>query len=348
MPVMDTPGNAIRRPLRPWVVFAVVGAAIVVFVGVWLVVGNRRLDREFGGRRRGERRRSKEWVKTNSMCRRLNMAGNDYSQRGMYDSALSCYREVLRIAQDEGLGDRMAAAYYNISCVFDSRQMPESARFYMSAATALSKLNHGKSRVLNNWFEQGTYQFSVLGNCDSGRVLLEQALAQSRVRGDHHIEAMALNNLGLIQATLERYDSARVLIESCAAVSHANKDAELEAGALHGLARLQLRRDKLEPAKELLFRAAEAAHAGALVGAEADILFDLALVRAEQDEYGLAQVNAEQSRKLYEQAGDQSGMARCRRLVEDLIDAQRWKRRSRKLDSLIERQKEKTTSDPGM
>jgi tetratricopeptide (TPR) repeat protein len=348
MPVMDTPGNAIQRPLRPWVVFVVVGAAIVVFVGVWLVVANRRLDREFSGSRKGEHRRSKEWVKTNSMCRRLNMAGNDYSQRGMYDSALSCYREVLRVAQEEGLGDRMAAAYYNISCVFDCREMPESARFYMSAATALSKLNHKESRVLNTWYEQGTYQFSVLGDCDSGRVLLEQALAQSRVRGDHHTEAMSLNNLGLIQATLEHYDSARVLMESCAAVSHAHRDAELEAGALHGLARLQLRRDKLEPARKFLLRAAEVAHVGGLVGAEADILFDLALVRADQDQYELAQVNAEQARKLYEQAGDQSGTARSRYLIGELIDAQRWKRRSKQLDSLFEKQKEKPTSDPGM
>ena len=61
--------------------------------------------------------------------------------------------------------------------------------------------------------------FSSLGDIDSGRVLLEKGLAECRGMSDHKGEAIALYNLGSLQATLRHYDSAQVLYESCVVVS---------------------------------------------------------------------------------------------------------------------------------
>ncbi len=345
---MDSPNPTVRRQVKPWVVFAAVGAALVMFAGIWLVVGNRKLDREFAGRHGAKARHGKEWKRTNGLCWRLNMAGNSYAESGMYDSALACYREVLRISQEEGLADRMAAAYMNISNVFDCLHVPESVSFYMNTATALSRLSRKSSKVIGTLFDQGTFRFSALGDYDSARVLLEKALAESRGKNDRWGEAAALHNLGLIQATLKHYDSARVLLESCATESHVLKDAAGETGALYSLGMLCLRRDRPDDAKEWLLKAVEAAHAGDIVGEEADALFQLALIRAEQDEYELAQVNVEQALKLYERAGDSDGVSRCRSFLDDLIDVQRWKHRSKALDSLIERNKHKSNANPGI
>ena len=169
-----------RRHVTPWVVIVAVAAAMVFFGGIWFVVGNRKADREFS--RPGSVRIGRRVPpgRSNSLCRRLNMAGNSYAIRGMFDSALTCYREVLRISQEDGLNDRMAAAYTNISNVFGDLQKPESARFYMNAAMALDRLSRKPGKVMNSLLEQGTYRFSVLGDYDSAIVLLEKALAESQ------------------------------------------------------------------------------------------------------------------------------------------------------------------------
>ena len=129
-----------NRQVKPWVAIAAIATAVAVFGGIWFAVGSRKADREFSRPGHASVQRSKAWRRTNGLCRRLNMVGNGYAARGMFDSALTCYREVLRISQEEGLGDRMAAAYANISNVFGDRQMPESARFYMNASMALDQL----------------------------------------------------------------------------------------------------------------------------------------------------------------------------------------------------------------
>jgi tetratricopeptide (TPR) repeat protein len=333
---MESPKPAVRRPLKPWLVFAVVGAAVVVFAGIWLAVGNRKLDREFAGPRHTRVHRSKEWKRANELCRRLNAAGTNYAVTGMLDSALACFHEVLRIAEEQGIPERMAACYQDMSNVFDYKGMPESVRFYMGAAIALNRASGKRYDIAGGLLEEGTFRFNTLGDLDSGKVLLEKALAESRSKGDSKGEAAAFNNLGKIQATLEHYDSARVLLESCAAKSHAVKDASGEASALHSLALLYLRRDRSEDASKWLLKTLEVAHAGDIIGEEAPALFELALIRADKEEYELAQVSVEQALKLYERAGDNGGMNACRAFTADLIDAQRWKHRSAAFDSLLE------------
>ncbi len=345
---MGEPETDGKRQVKLWVVIVALGAAAVIFGGIWLTVGNRRLDREFGRAHSAKARHTKAWSRTNGLCRRLNMAGNSYARAGMYDSALTCYREVLRISQEEGLANRMAAAYADMSNVFDCLQMPESVRFYMNVATALSRLSRKSSKVIGTLFDQGTFRFSALGDYDSARILLEKALAESRDKGDRWGEAKALHNLGLIQATIKHYDSAVVLLESCAAESRDLKDAAGEAGALYNLGMLCLRRDRPDDARRWLLKAVEAAHAGEIVGKEADALFQLALIRADQDEYELAQVNVEQALKLYERAGDSDGVSRCRDFLYDIIEAQRWKHRNKAIDSLIEKYKHKSSTKAGM
>jgi tetratricopeptide (TPR) repeat protein len=326
-----------KRQVKPWVVIVALAGAVVVFGGIWYVVGLKRVDREFSQPGHTNVQRSKAWRRANGLCRRLNMVGNVYANRGMYDSALTCYREVLRIAQEEGLADRMAAAYNNISNVFDYMDMPESVRFYMNAAGALDQLSRKPGKVMNSLFEQGTFQFSALGNYDSATVLLEKALAESRSKGDAAGEASALCNLGIVQAAQEHYDSARALLESSAVKSHAVKDAAGEASAFNNLAMIYLRRDRPKEAKQWLLKAIETAHANDVIGEEAPALFELALIRADEGDFGLAQANVEQAQKLFERAGDRDGISRCRYCREALIDAQRWKQRSKSLDSLIEK-----------
>ena len=346
---MGEPKIGVKRQVKPWWAIAAVGAALVVFVGIWLVVGNRRLDREFAGPRHTKVHRSNEWKRANDLCRRLNAAGTNYAITGMDDSALACFHEVLRIAEKQGIPDRMAACYQDMSNVFDYKGMPESVRFYMGAAIALNRASGKREKeIAGGLLEEGTFRFNSLGDLDSGKVLLEEALAESRSKGDSKDEAGALNNLGLLQATLKHYDSALVLLESCAAVSRVAKDQATEAGCLHSIALLYMRRDRLDDAEPRLLKSIEAAHAGGLIGEEASALFDVALIRAEKDDYELAQVNVEQALKLYERAGDNGGMNACRSFLADLIDAQRWKHRSQSLDSLIEKYKHKSSSNAGI
>ena len=339
--------TSVKRQVKPWVAVVAIGAAVVVFGGIWLMVGNRRLDRE-SGRTGGRARHGRAWVRATGMCRRLNMAGNSYAIQGMYDSALACYREVLRISQEQGLTDRMAAAYANMSNVFDYLHMPESVRFYMSAATALDQLSKKPGKVMGSLFAQGTFRFTALGDYDSATVLLEKAAAESRSKNDSLGEVEALCNLGYIQATLEHYDSARVMLESCAVKYRALRNASGEASVLHSLGVIYLKRDRLGDAKKWLLKAIEVAHNGDIIGEEAPALYELALIRADQDEFELAQVNVEQALKLYERAGDRDGISRCRDCRDALIQAQRWKQRSKALDSIFEEYRQKSSTNPGI
>jgi tetratricopeptide (TPR) repeat protein len=335
-----------KRQVKPWVAVVVIAAAVVVLGGAWVAIIRPKISGRPRTRDRVAAPHGKEWNRVNNLCRRLNMAGNSYAVSGMCDSALACYREALRIAKKNAIIERMAASYQDISNVFSYKRMPESVRFYMDAATALNRTPDKKSQIGSGLLEEGTFQFSSLGNVDSGKVLIELALAEGRKRGNRWTEAGALNNLGLIMATLKDYDSARVLFESCAVVGRLIKDCATEAGAYHNLAMIYMRRDRLDDAKPWLLKAIEMAHAGALVGEEASALFDIALIRAEDGDDELAQRNVEQALRLFKSAGDNSGVNRCRYLLDGLIDTQRQKHRAETLDSLLEGRKREP--NPGM
>ena len=109
-----------------------------------------------------------------------------------------------------------------------------------------------------------------------------------------------------------------------------------EASALNNIAMMYLRRDRETEAKQWLIKAIDAAHAGDIIGEEAPALFHLGLIRADEGDYELAQASVEQALKLYERAGDQDGISRCRDCLDALIEAQRWKHRNKVLDSLFE------------
>ncbi len=335
-----------KRQIKPWVAIVAV-AAVVLLGGAWLAVNELGASGRLRARRRVTAPHGPEWNRANNLCRRLNMAGNSYAVSGLYDSALACYREALRIARKHGLIERMAASYHDLSGIFDHKQMPESARFYLDAATALDRTTGSKNRAISSLLEEGAFRFKSMGDIDSGKALLEEALRQSRACGNRWTEAAALHNLGSLQTFLEHYDSARVMFESCAALGRVLKDKSAEAVALHSIARVCLRRDRLDETKSWLLRTIEAAHAGGLLGEEASALYDLAMVRAEQDDYGLAQVNVEQALKLYELAGDGDGIRRSRSFRDALIQVQRWEDRSDDLDSIIEQNREERIQNPG-
>jgi len=334
-----------RRQVKPWVAILAIAGALVVFSAIALMVGIWRLDREFG-RARKVAATSHADVRANDLAMKLNLAGNSYMAAGMYDSALVCYREALRIAEKGGATKRMVASYQNISSIFDYKDMPESTRYYLNLAIALNRSSRHPSRMKGGLIEQGTFRFRQLGDVDSGRVLLEKGLARARSAGDRRSEAWALNSLASLQGMLRHYDSAQVLYESCVAVSRTARDRVTETWALHSLALTWLRRDQLDSAKQWLLAAIESAHEGGVVGEEASSLFDLACIRAEQGELQLARVNAEQAFKLYEQAADNGGMNACRSLLAELEDSERSEYRQRMLDSLLEQRKSQT--DLGM
>jgi len=343
---MDEQKPIAKRHLKPWVLVVAIGAAVVVFGGVGLFVGNRRADREWGSARSSRKSHSRQWSRANGLCRRLNMAGNSYAMSGMYDSAIACYREVIRISQEEGLSDRMAAAYANISNVFDYLRMPDSVRFYMNAATALNRLSSKRHETTSDIVEEGTFRFNSLGDMDSGKALLEKGLADSRAKGDSATAARALNNLGLLHATLEHYDSARVLFESCLAIDRALGNQAGQAGVTRSIALLYLRRDRLDEAKSWLLRCIEAAHAGKVLSEEAEALYDVALIRAEDEEYALAQANAERAKELFRLSGDNAAVNACEHLVKSLVEAQRWHNQEGAIDSLFRQRREK--ANPGL
>jgi len=337
--------TSVKRQVKPWIAIVTVIAAVIAFGAIWLTVGIWKLDREFGRARRVPIANAPD-VRANDLAMKLNLAGNSYVAAGMYDSALVCYREALRIAEKGGATKRMVASYQNISSIFDYKDMPESTRHYTNLAIALNRSSRRPRRMKGGLIEQGTFRFRQLGDIDSGRVLLEKGLAQARGAGDRRSEAWALNSLASLQGMLRHYDSAQALYETCVAVSRTVKDRVTETWALHSLALTWLRRDRLDDAKQWLLKAIESAHAGGIVGEEASALFDIACIRTEQGDLELARVNAEQAFKLYEQAADNGGMNACRSLLAELEDTERSEYRGRMLDSLLEQRKSRT--DLGM
>lgn len=338
--------TGMTRHVKPWVAIVATAAAFVIFGGVWFVVSNRRVDREFGASRKSART-DDTYLRANKLAMQLNLAGNSYATTGMYDSALTCYREALRIAEKAGITRRMAASYANISNVFQSKYMPESARFYTDAAIALNRVSHTPNRTIGGLVDQGTFMYSTVGNLDSGRVLLEKGLAECLERHDRGGAEIALYNLGSLYATQRDYDSAQVLYESCAAVSRSISDQSVEAGALHSLAQIYLCHDRLDDAKSWLLKTIEVAHSGGIVDAEAGALYDLSVIRADQGDCELAQVNVEAALKLYELMADNDGVGRCRSLREALTQDQRRENRSRTVDSLIQKQKQESLKSLG-
>jgi tetratricopeptide (TPR) repeat protein len=332
---------AAKRQVKAWVAIVAIAAALVVFSAVALVMGIWRLDREFGRARRVATTNAPD-VRANDLAMKLNLAGNSYVAAGMYDSALVCYREALRIAEKGGATKRMVASYQNISNLFDYKDIPESTRYYMNLAIAVNRSSRRPRRMKGGLIEQGTFRFRQLGDVDSGRVLLEKGLEQARIAGDRRSEAWALNSLASLHGMLRHYDSAQVLYESCVTVSRTVKDRVTETWALHSLALTWLRRDRLDSAKRWLLAAIESAHEGGIVGEEASALFDIACIRAEQGDLELARVNAEQALKLHERTADNGGMNACRNLLAELEDAARSEYRERMLDSLLEQRKSQT------
>jgi tetratricopeptide (TPR) repeat protein len=262
---------------------------------------------------------------------------------GRYDSALTYFRRAARLAQSEGLTDRLAASYQDMSNVFDYKHMPESVRFYLDAATALNRGSGRKTRIISSLLEEGTFRLNSLGDVDSGKVLLEKALTDARTEGNRWTEAVALCNLGILEGTREHYDSALALLVSSATVSHAIKDQSTEVGALRNIAGLYWRRGQLDETKAWLLKAIEAAHAGTLFGDEAWALYDLALIRADDGDYGIAQINAQRALTLFRSVGDYGGVDDCRRLIRSLADAQQWRHRQT-LDSLLRERRDKSGS----
>ena len=334
--------TSVKRQVRLLVAVSVIAVVVAVFGGIWFVVGNVRLSRVFGRPHHVKVHHDKGLRSTNSLCYRLNHVGCIFAAAGKYDSALTYFREAAHLAESAGITDRLAASYQDIANVFDNRNLPESVRFYLDAATALARSSGRKTQVADALLEEGTFKLNS-GDVDSGKVLLEEALTQARTTGNKWTEAVALCNLGVLEGTLGHYDSARALLESCAAVSRVIKDRATEVGALRNIAGIYWRRDQLDETKAWLLKAIEAAHTGALLGDEAWALYDLALIRADNGDYGLAQVNVQRAMTLFQSVGDNGGMDDCRHLIRSVADAQRWQHRQ-SLDSLLQERRAKPGS----
>jgi tetratricopeptide (TPR) repeat protein len=327
--------------VKPWVAVVAIAGAVVIFGTVALVVGNKRLDREFGatGRRSAAQR---AYSHADRLAMKLNMAGSSYAAAGMYDSALACFRLALRVAESTGNTRRMAACYSNISYMFDYKNMPESVRFYTDAAVALNRVSRKPDRTIGDLVDMGTFEFATYGNLDSGRVLLEKGLAECLKRGDYGRAELALGNLGSLHAMKGNCDSARVLFESSATLSRALGNRADEAHAMYGIAQVYISRDRSDSAKPWLLKAISIAHSGGIAVIEAQALYDLAVIRAGQGDIDLAAVNVEAARSLFLVMADNDGVGRCRSLQDALIQERRSKNRSRAIDSLLDNQKQES------
>jgi len=248
----------------------------------------------------------------NNLCWGLNLAGNKYAQAGMFDSALACYREALRIAEKYALSERMAASYLDISHVYDYLHEPESTEFYLRKANALYRVTRKKSGKLTTLLEEGTFRFHDLGDIDSAKVLLEKALAEARRTANPWTECVALHNLGRVQFTLNNYDSAISLFKAAAEVSNRCYDRSTETGSYLNLAYINCKRHKLDEALDYLIKAMRVAHDAELIGDEACALLNAGIIRMEKKQYKLARMHLERARDLYQKINDEEGVDECR------------------------------------
>jgi len=283
--------------------------AIIAVVVITTGLGWFYLRKNFGNHKA---RGKNDFERINNLCWELNLAGNRYAQAGMFDSALTCYREALRIAEKYALSERMAASYLDISHVYDYLNQPESTEFYLRKANALYRITRKKGGKLATLLEEGTFRFQNLGDIDSGKVLLEKALAEARRTANLWTECVALHNLGRVQITLDNYDSAISLFKAAAEVSNRCQDRPTETGSYLNLAYIYCKRHKLDEALDYLIKAMRVAHDAELIADEACALLNAGIIRMEKKQFKLARMHLERAQELYQKINDEEGVDECR------------------------------------
>lgn len=287
-----------------WAVIVIVAVAVIGTGLGWFVLRKSLFN--------PKAREKMDIERANNLCWDLNVAGNRYAQAGMFDSALACYREALRIGEKYALSERMAASYLDISHVYDYLNQPESTEFYLKKASALHRVTRKKSPKVVTILEEGIFRFQNLGDIDSGKVLLEKALAEARRNENFWSECVALCNLGRVHIVLDNYDSALSLFKAAAEVSNRCHDHSTEAGSYLNLAYINCKRHKLDEALDYLIKAMRVAHDAELIADEACALLNAGIIRMEKKQFKLARMHLERAQELYQKINDEEGVDECR------------------------------------
>lgn len=317
-----------------WALIVIIAVAVIATVVGWLLLRKSVFN--------PKAREKMEVERANNLCWDLNVAGNRYAQAGLFDSALACYREALRIGEKYALSQRMAASYLDISHVYDYLNQTESTEFYLKKASALYRVTRKKSGKLATLLEEGIFRFLNLGDIDSGRVLLEKALAEARRNENLWTECVALHNLGRVQITLDNYDSALSLFKAAAEVSNRCQDRSTEAGSYLNLAYINCKRHKLDEALDYLIKAMRVAHDAELIADEACALLNAGIIRLEKKQFKLARMHLERAQELYQKIGDEEGVDECRYYRYLVREMEASNRPFQSIDSTFETLRRKT------
>ena len=316
--------TGLRKQVGPSITIAVVIATVALIPAVWL--GATRLSRARAVQRAGRRHppRSEQWVRANNLAARINVAGNAYAGHERYDSALSCYRDVLRIAAKYDLPDRAAASYLDIGGVYVHLDEPESAKLYYHRSDSVLRAIGKPSLRGGSTLNEGTYRFSMLGDLDSAEKLLKSGLLTSRRNGNQWDEALAVQNLGSLHGAREQYDSAAYYFRLALDLARHLKDLNGEAEALDDLGLVWANRGRLDSALPFFVQAVEVAHNAGSTGAEARALADAGACRYRLGDAVLAEENLKQALEMYKSLGDGPGVGLCKFYLESARDARRW------------------------
>jgi tetratricopeptide (TPR) repeat protein len=316
--------TSLTRPVKP--VLAVVAAlAVVVAVSALLVRTN-----VFGrwaaarGTHRHRLDHGEQWTRANNLATALNVAGNAYARRGHYDSALSCYRDALRLAGKYDLKHRAAASYLDIGSVYTELHEPESARAYCWKSDSVQRAMGKRSLRAGDDLNEGVLQFAVHGDLNSAERRLKIGLLRSRSSGRLNDEEVAVYDLGSIHGAREQYDSARYYYRLALALARRLKDRGREAEALDQLGLAWETAGRPDSALPYLQEAVTAARDAGSAVAEARALSDLGFCRFRTLDFELAKVNLELALGIYESLGNHQGAVVCQNYIELIRDNLRW------------------------
>lgn len=200
-------------------------------------------------------------VKPNAMA--VGLLGNILQRRNLLDSAASCQRMAIAMAQQHGLADVESTARINLGVVLELLGNPAAALEQQLLALRLKEQladSTGMARTLNNVGMLYARTNDTLKARDHFRqaIAINQLVATGRPTGDSASWHRSLMNLAVVEMDLGRYDTALTLLQRAGEVSpqrmfNRNIPALLtnQALAYEGLGNLGMARTYYEQALSL-------------------------------------------------------------------------------------------------
>jgi tetratricopeptide (TPR) repeat protein len=258
----------------------------------------------FDCRKQTKTRRHKARAKVynaNYRCLRMNEQGITYARVGMTDSALACFHEALKLAEDSSLPERASASLQDIARVWEFRGEHDSARKYYDLAGQYMDTTSkaAKADAAGTLMNKAAFLLSLPDKLDSARALLLEALALARQADDRRQAASIAFNLGTLYARQGKHDSAMALYSFSLEAGGPNPDNR--APALSSIARLLFMHGKFDSAFKVMSSALDLLPRTHDRATEADVLCDGGVLLGHMGQYAAARGCFERARDIYEQ-----------------------------------------------